>query len=263
MMSKLSRIWLVMLLGVLGLTAPLQAQSASEESPSAADEAPVVEPQAMQLLRAMSDYLGSLKQFRLNVESSLDVVLDSGQKLQFDMAGSVLLRRPNGIYATRRSAVLDQEFFYDGQQLTVYGKIANTYSSVAAPPSINAALDFAQDQLNLTTPLVDFLYSNPYKVLSNEMESGFYVGPALVDGVRCHHLAFHGPDLDWQIWIEDSKIPLPHKYLITSSKLEELPQYTARMLDWNVDPQAKDQDFRFVAPAGAEKIDFLPAEAAQ
>jgi hypothetical protein len=260
MISKFLRRWLFVPIVVLGLGGP--AQPASAEHLPAASEAPAVEPKAVQLLRAMSDYLAGLRQFSLRVDSSLDLVLDSGQKLQFDMGGQVLVRRPNGIYAIRKGAALDQEFFYDGRHLTLSGKTAQVYARVEAPARIDEALDFARDRLNLMAPLADFLYSDPYKVLSAEMESGFYVGPALLDGVPCHHLAFRGRDLDWQVWIEDSKTPLPHKYLITSPEVQGAPQFTARLSNWNPAPKASDADFRFAPPAAAEKIEFLPLAAA-
>ena len=43
-----------------------------------------IDPQAEKLLRRMSDYLASRQQFSLKAESTLEVVLTSGQKIQFD-----------------------------------------------------------------------------------------------------------------------------------------------------------------------------------
>ena len=43
-----------------------------------------IEPQAEKLLQRMSDYLASRQQFTLKAESTLEAVLTSGQKLQFD-----------------------------------------------------------------------------------------------------------------------------------------------------------------------------------
>ncbi|MHC4165544.1 MAG: DUF2092 domain-containing protein, partial [Planctomycetota bacterium] len=41
------------------------------------------------------------------------------------------------------------------------------------------------------------------------------------------------------------------------------PQFTALLLDWNVDAKLTDSLFTFVAPEGAEKIEFLPKDAGQ
>ena len=43
-----------------------------------------IDPQAEKLLRRMSDYLAGRQQFTAKAESTLEVVLTSGQKIQFD-----------------------------------------------------------------------------------------------------------------------------------------------------------------------------------
>jgi hypothetical protein len=87
---------------------------------------------------------------------------------------------------------------------------------------------------------------------------GFYVGLHSVHGVECHHLAFVGEDVDFQVWIENSKTPLPRKVIITSKLVAGAPQFTALLSDWNVSAQLPDSLFSFVEPEGAEKIGFLP-----
>jgi hypothetical protein len=81
-----------------------------------------------------------------------------------------------------------------------------------------------------------------------------------ISGVQCHHLAFRAEETDWQIWIENSKTPLPRKFVITSKWTAGAPQFTAVLSDWDVSPQFEEGLFTFVPPAGAEQIGFLPAE---
>lgn len=263
-MLKPTNNYALVYLTIAGLTVPIIGPAAALNKSEASvpkiqqDVTEELEPQAVQLLKAMDSYMQTLKSFSLNVNSSLDVVLDSGQKLQFDLNSQILVHRPNNIYATRHGATLDQEFFYDGTHLTIYDKIAKVYATVDAPATIDATLNFAREQLKLMAPAADFLYNSPYTILSAEMNSGFYVGPALIDGVRCQHLAFHGDDLDWQIWIEDSSTPVPHKYLITSTDVQSAPQYTAQLSDWNFNPQVQDASFNFLPPKDAEKTAIIP-----
>ena len=67
----------------------------------AAAQAAGVDPEAARLLRRMSDYLGGLQRFSLDTENTLEAVLVSGQKIQFDGAVKVAVQRPNRLYAER------------------------------------------------------------------------------------------------------------------------------------------------------------------
>ena len=62
----------------------------------------------------------------------------------------------------------------------------------------------ARDQLDIIGPGGDFIYMNSYAMLIQDVTSGFFVGKAIVGGVKCDHLAFRGKDVDWQIWIQQA-----------------------------------------------------------
>jgi hypothetical protein len=66
-----------------------------------------IEPEADQILRKMSDYLAKLKQFRVQTENTLEVLLISGQKLQFDNPVDVTIKRPNKLRADRKGDVFN------------------------------------------------------------------------------------------------------------------------------------------------------------
>jgi len=88
--------------------------------------------------------------------------------------------------------------------------------------------------------------------------SGFVVGKSVVEGVRCDHLAFRGADVDWQIWLQEGKQPLPRKWLITTKDIAGSPEFEVVMTKWNLAPKFADSLFDFTPPKGAKKIDFLP-----
>jgi hypothetical protein len=95
-------------------------------------------------------------------------------------------------------------------------------------------------------------------VLTDGVTSGFYVGLHEVRGVKCHHLAFTRDDIDLQVWVEDSRSPLPRKLIITEKWVSGSPQFTALLSDWNLSPQLKKNLFTFMAPDKAQKIEFAP-----
>ena len=80
----------------------------------------------------MSDYLAGQQQFGLKAESTLEVVLTSGQKIQFDSPATLVVARPNKLHAHRKGHIANQEFFYDGKTVTLYNPKENLYATVAA-----------------------------------------------------------------------------------------------------------------------------------
>jgi hypothetical protein len=216
-----------------------------------------MEPQAEKLLRRMSDYLASLQKFTVRTENTIEAVLTSGQKLQFNSPAMASVWRPNRLRADRKGDIFSQEFFYDGKNLTLYNPKENLYATTAAPPTIDAMLDFAREKLDVIAPGAELMYSNAAERMLKESSSGFVVGPSVVGGVKSTHLAFRGVEVDWQIWIEDGSKPLPRKFILTSKKVTGEPQFTVLIRSWDLTPKLTDREFTFTPAKGAKKIEFL------
>jgi hypothetical protein len=216
-----------------------------------------IEPKATQVLRKMSDYLAGLEQFSVQTENALEVVLRSGEKIQFDSPAECSIQRPNKLRADRKGDIVNQEFYYDGKTLTLYNPDQKYYATVEAPPTIDKTLDYARESLDVYAPGGDLLYKNAYEILTEDVISGFYVGMSVVDGIKCHHLAFRGNEVDWQIWVEDGDKPLPKKFIVTTKWMTAAPQFTVVVKSWNLSSNLTDDLFIFVPPKGAQKIDFI------
>ncbi|MBZ4422881.1 DUF2092 domain-containing protein [Myxococcus sp. RHSTA-1-4] len=219
------------------------------------------EPEAERRLREMSDFLAGQRQLTVRTQGTIEAVLESGQKIQFHREGLVSLRRPDRLRVDRTGDLSDLQLFYDGKQLTLYGEKSQTFAAAPAPPTLDDTLDMASDLLGLEPPAADLLYSNPYAVLRESMRSGTYLGRANVEGVATHHLAFQGDEVDVQIWIEDGPRPLPRKYVVTSKRVDQAPQYAVVLSDWDLAPQLSDSQFVFRPPAEAQRVSFLEKEA--
>ena len=220
-------------------------------------QAPGIEDRADQLLRKMSDYLSGLPQFSVKTENTLEVVLRSGQKIQYDNPAELSLLRPNKLHAKRVGDIVDQEFYYDGKSLTLFQKDQNVYATIDAPPTIDETIDFAREYLDLHCPGGDLIYKNAYSILTEDVISGFYVGMSVVGGTKCHHLAFRGNGVDWQIWIEEGNRPLPKKFIVTSKWMTGAPQFTVVIKSWDLSPKFTENMFTFEPPNDAHKIDFI------
>lgn len=242
---------LILILCVVLVTSPaLRAEAA---------DPPAIEAKADQVLRQMTDYLKSLEQFSIRAENTIEEVLSTGLKLQFTHTVNIYVRRPDRLRANGSGDKLNQQLFYDGKTISLLDKDSNVYSTIKAPGNIEEALDYALEAFDLSAPFSEIIYRNAYDILTEEVQSGFYVGVSSIRGVKCHHLAFRQKEIDWQIWIEDSKTPIPRKFIITSKWVTGAPQFSSRIDELNASPRLKDNLFTFVAPKGAERIEFLPA----
>lgn len=217
-----------------------------------------VSPRAAELLKASTDFLAGQQQFSLDTESSIEVVLASGQKIQFDHTARVSVERPNKLRAERTGDLVDQVFYYDGESLTLHNPVGNYYAKIAAPGTLEEMLDFAREKLDIVAPASDLLYRNAYDILMQDVTSGFVVGKGVVDGARCDHLAFRAPHVDWQIWIEEGDRPLVRKLVITTRDKLNAPQYTVVAKNWNLEPKFSAATFRFTPPKCPHEVQFVP-----
>jgi hypothetical protein len=220
-------------------------------------QAPGVDPAATKILKRMTDYVGSLKQFSVHTQNTIEDVLDSGQRVDLEISASVILSRPNKLRAERKADPIDQVFYYNGKTLTLYNPSDKVYATESAPDTIEGMLDFARESLGLVMPVGDLLYRNAYPLLMQDVTSAVVVGKAVIRGVKCDHLLFSRPGVDFQVWVSDSDRPLPYKYVVTDTGTPALLSITTVMSDWNVAPAVTDARFNFAPPQGAKAIIFM------
>ncbi len=225
---------------------------------TASAQAAGVDPQADAVLRSMTQYIANLKQFSVKTENTVEVVTNEGQKIQFSAPATLTVSRPDKLKADRHGDIVDQSFYYDGKSLTLYNPGTKHYATVPAPATIDAMLDFARTQLDVIAPGADLIDTRAYEQLMQGVTAGAYLGLAVIAGHRCHHLAYRGAEVDWQIWIRDGKQPLPCRYVITSTTVPGAPQFSVQLAGWDSAPKIGAATFRFIPPAGARTVEFLP-----
>lgn len=205
------------------------------------------------LLKAMSDYLASQKSLSAKFDSDIEVVTPELQKIQFSSSGDMKMNRPDKLRIRRTGGYADVELVYDGKTVSLYGNNAKSYVQADIAGGTDKMIDTLYSHTSAGLPGADLLLSNSYEELMANVIQGSHVGQGVVDGVECEHLAFRGPDTDWQIWIETGAKPVPRKYVITSKTVTGAPQYSLRIRDWKTDANA-DADFMFKPPADATKV---------
>ncbi len=228
-------------------------------SSATAASAAGVEPDAEEILRSMSEYLGGLAAFSVDADVDNEVLDQQGQKLHLNSSASLVLERPDKLYIHRIGGSGEVELIFDGKLVTIHGLIRNLYMQIDSPGDIDQALQNIRIETGLGFPGADLFYSDPYEGLMSGVESGTYLGSGYVNGVECHHLAFRTPHVDWQIWIQTGDTPLPMKYVITTKWVTAAPQYVARFRNWNTRPRIKSSRFDFSPKKGAKQVDRISA----
>ena len=249
---------IVMATLITGMISLVQAQQGSLKPQASA---PAVDPEAVKLLRGMTDYLSGLKQFSLHVRNAREDMLDSGHRVDFEISAKLIVSRPDKLRSTRVGHLVDQDFYYDGKILTLYNQSQKVYAAVAAPVTIEETLDFARESLGIEQPVADLVYRNAFPLLMHEVTLAMVVDKEVIAGVKCNHLLFSRPGVDFQVWVADDGPPLPHKYVVTDTGTPERLSITTMMSDWNTTPAVADAQFTFVSPQGVKKISFMPLDA--
>ena len=241
---------------------PVAVQSSKQdvETPPA-ESKPVIEPEAINALERMSNYLRTLKTFSVSSQTSIDEELDSGQKIMIDGELKVTAQLPGRLHIDRKivEKAIDQQFFYDGKTFTIYGNNDKYYASFNAPPTVGKLLDLAWNRYGIEMPLSDLFRWGTGDDDRANILSAIYIGTGVINGVSCDHFVYRTADLDWQLWIEADETPLPRKMVITTTQEKSSPQYIS-VMNWNLSPKISNKLFTFAPPKDAHKIEFAVSE---
>jgi hypothetical protein len=243
-------------LGITFGAAPGLSQQVTPPPAAPTQEASSVEPDALQALKDMSTYLNTLNAFEVHADTTRDLVTQNGHRVQLGGVSDYKVRRPSGFRIDVKTDYKDRQFFYDGKQFTVYAPQLGYYASAPAPATNIATINELESRFGIDLPLDDlFRWNDPASHQAENLSSGFYVGPATVDGVATDHYAFrdNAKQVDWEIWIQQGDQPLPRKLVIIDRSDEARPAYTAR-LNWTVNPTLAADTFTFRPGADAKQI---------
>lgn len=248
--AGLSRIALAAVLLAVPATGLAQQPAAATGTPAPVEPA---DPAVLDALDKMGAYLRTLNSFEVRADTTIDEVLESGQKLQFASAIHLRARRPDHLWAEVSSDRKMREFFYDGKTFTIYGPRNKYYATFPAPATLREVIETAEEKYGIALPLADLFRWGTDPVRRDTIRSAILVGPATIDGTPCDHLAFREESIDWQVWIQKGDSPLPRKLVITTRSDEAQPQYAA-VLSWNLAPALNDKMFMFKPPEGSQRI---------
>lgn len=216
-----------------------------------------INPTATGILKRMADFIGNAKQFRVTTENTLEYKLDSGHRVDIDVSADVIVSRPNKLRAERRGKLVDQVFYYDGKNLTLYHPETEFYATEPVPDNYLELFRHMAENFRFAVPVSDLILKDAYSLLMEEVDLAIFLGRSTINGVLCDQLLFSRPGVDFQVWVAVGDKPFPYKYVVTDTSSTDLLSIRTTMRDWNFNPEVKATDFTFTPPEGAEKIEFL------
>lgn len=239
---------------VLALGALMLAATASMEVRA---QAPAMDPAATKILKRMTDYMGGLKAFSVHTQNTIEDLLAPGTRVDLEVSTIVTVKRPNMLITERSGDLVSQNFYYNGKTLTLYDPAQKVYATEPAPPTLTGVIDYARNTLGLVIPASDLVYPNAYELLMQDVSVAMLIGKSMVNGVRCDHLLFRRPGVDFQLCVADGKEPRPVKLIVTDTSTPELLSVSTEITDFKATPIVADAKFNFVPPKGAKPIAFM------
>jgi hypothetical protein len=240
------------------VTAPTEvpAKGAPQSFKPAPPPAPMVEQYALDRLKQMSDKLAATQAFTYRSSSSIEMSAVTGQFLTFFIDSEVALQRPNKLRVDLSGDLSTVQLYFDGAKVSAFDPKNNLHADAHALATIDDVLDFVINKARINFPSGDFLYSNPYAVMSKDLTHAIIVGPSMVNGVPCEHFAYMNPSINWEVWIEKGTNALPMRLAMTYKKAPNFPRFLIEFADWNLNPKLNADTFVFKAPANAKQIEF-------
>ena len=219
-----------------------------------------VDSEAVRLLKGALEHLSTLQRFSAKTRVFTEDLLDNGHRVDYESYGSMTIQRPDKLRGERRGVGYHQAIYYDGTSVTLYDVAHQVYASKPAPPSLPAMFEMAYDSLGLSVPMSDLIWPDDFALMMQGVTMARLLDMEEIEGVRCHHLVFSRPDVDFQIWIPESGAPLPRKYIVTDISTPALLSIVTTITEWKVDPRLPADAFTFAPPPGATWVTFLKPE---
>ncbi len=218
---------------------------------------PAVDPNALEPLRRMSDTLSAAPAFTFHSNTIFEVPAPTGQFITLFSVGKVSLKRPDRLRGEMGGDAPHFDFYYDGETVSAFAPGPDVYSSKSAPGTIDEMLAGLRNETGIRVATAPLLVTDPYSTLTKDLTSAVIVGPSIVDGADCTHLAFRSPGVNWEIWLEANSRALPRRIATTFTDRENFPRTVVEFSHWNLRPFfLSDSSFVFTPPSEAEEIPF-------
>lgn len=251
---------LILAMSILTTGGAWAEKSATATTRTSSDQA-AAETESQQFARsrlmAMAGYLAHAEKFSVNMRAGYEVVQDSGQKIEFGDRRHIVVQRPNHVRIVETVSHGGQSgMLFDGKNITMFDGDTGLYAQRPQPGDIDASVIHFVRDLKMRLPLAPLLMKRFADELQRRIQDIEYVEHTDILGKPAHHIAARTKTTDFQVWITDSKQPLPLRIVLNYPHQEGQPQFWANFYMWNLSPSFDKTTFQFRPPADARQIVF-------
>ncbi len=216
----------------------------------------VVEPRAMDLLKAVSEKLAAAKSMSFTATVGYEYPSKLGPPIVYTTRYDVTMQRPDKLRILMPGDGPASEFYYDGKAMVAFAPAENLAAVADAPPTIAAALVAAFKTASIYFPFSDMLVADPYAALTNGVKLAFYVGPsAVVGGTKTDMMVWANDAVFVQIWIgADDKLPRRMRAVFAADPLGL--RHDMELSNWQLDPVVSPDTFASAKAQAAGRMAF-------
>jgi hypothetical protein len=243
---------------IVGSATPAWAAKSTKPAKEAAAPAfeMVIEPKAMELLKATSSRLAAAKTMSFTATESYEYPSKLGPAIVYTSRYDVTLQRPDKLRIMMPGDGPASEFYYDGKTMMAFAPAENLVAVSAAPPTIDAMLKTAYESAAIYYPFTDLIAADPYAALAEGATLAFYIGPSgIVAGVKTDMVAWADDDVFIQIWIgADDKLPRRMRAVYSADPLRL--RHELDISNWQLDAPVSGDAFASQKARSAKSIAF-------
>src|SRR5262249_43756765 len=169
---------------------------------ASAQQAPSLEPKAIDVLKASSRRLAAARTMSFTAVSSYESPSRPGPPLLYTTRSTVILQRPDKLRVVTPGDGPASEFYYNGKIMVAFSPAENLVAVAEAPPTIDAALEAAYHTAAIYFPFTDAMVADPYGDIAKNLELAFYIGQShVIGGTKTDMVAYASHGVFVQIWI--------------------------------------------------------------
>ena len=249
-----------LLLAAAGVHAQAQTAAPAKKKPAPrkapAMVAPVLEPKAIELLKAMSSRLAAAHSMAFTAVITYESPCVYGPALAYTTASEVVLQRPNKLAVITAGDGPASEFYYDGKAMVSFHPAENLVAVADAPPTIDATLKALYDAAGTYFPFTDVIVADPYGDMAPGLKLAFYIGRSrVVGGTTTDMVAYESEGVFVQIWIgAEDKLPRMARAVFYDDPLQL--RHQVELSRWQLDTPIAAEAFGSSKAAGATRIQF-------
>lgn len=263
-MSPLRTLFVTITLGTSMLVASCAGKASPDiagRSGSVANSGGVLQPEALDALDRMAEWLEGQPRLRLVIQDSVETMDESGDWLTLHHERTVTVRRPDRLRVDVNGDREVENVIYNGETVTLALPAQGLYAQDKTAPTIDGMLADIAERYGVRRPAGDLVRTGISQRVRERAGSAELLGDSLVRGHRCTHLRFTVPAGSWELWINKDGDPTPRKIVIRYTSFPGSPRYTMYVMGVETPAALGEELFQF-SPAGMEQIPFSPVETA-